>query len=99
VSSYIPNVWAESLLAQSAHFSHIAEILRRPDPYSRRGHYLNLPRWVRRMLPRRGWVWDESKRDYAARVAELPPRPSVIRIPAIGAGGTLLSAAKGDEST
>ena len=68
--TFIPEIWAGSIKRE----------LLKPSPlfqmsvmYSRRGHYVKVPRWVRRCLPRRGWVWDESSAEFAARIAAMPP--------------------------
>lgn len=80
--NYIPDVWTDEVLKQRAVTSVLATLR---DPYVRRGHYRRAPSWVRRLLPRRGWVWDESKREFERRVALLPPRTTHVTFPIIGA--------------
>lgn len=76
----IPDVWADAIL-EKARRSLVASIR---DPYVRCGHYRRAPLWVRRILPRRGWAYDETPAQYAERLTKLPARPAVVVFPKFG---------------
>ena len=68
--NFIPEIWAGTIQRE---FWEPSPLFKMSVMYSRRGHYVSAPRWVRRCLPRRGWVWDESEDAFAARMAAMPP--------------------------